>query len=181
MVGGLPNRSTPLTTRPAPKIWWRLHQPARSARKPRRRVNLLSAAGVCSRLLGRAIGIRHHVLVLRGLCGTAPHAIDLRLGALGELLRKQEKLVAPAAASPPRQADLSRRTIRLQRSGNERGSHQHAGIDREFIRRRVRGDQSADAGTNGSADAGTNGRQRRFSWSLSSCLIASSINFASSR
>src|SRR5215467_1348226 len=70
------------------------------------------------------------------LCGTAPDAIDLRLGALGELLRKQEKLVAPAGAVPPRQADLSRRTIRLQRSGNERGSHQHAGIDREFRQKR---------------------------------------------
>src|SRR5215472_5470221 len=70
------------------------------------------------------------------LCGTAPDVIDLRVGALGELLRKQEKLVAPAAAAPPRQADLSRRTIRLQRSGNERGSHQHAGIDREFRQKR---------------------------------------------
>src|SRR5262249_52949442 len=70
------------------------------------------------------------------LCGAAPDAIDLRLGALGELLRKQEKLVAPASAAPPRQADLSRRTIRLQRSGNERGSHQQAGIDREFRQKR---------------------------------------------
>src|SRR5262245_36682065 len=70
------------------------------------------------------------------LCGTVPDAIDLRLGALGELLRKQQKLVAPAGAAPPRQADLSRRTIRLQRSGNERGSHQHAGIDREFRQKR---------------------------------------------
>ena len=50
------------------------------------------------------------------LCGKAPDAIDLRLSALGELLRKQEKLVAPAGAAPPRQADLSLRTIRLQRS-----------------------------------------------------------------
>src|SRR6516225_9808369 len=70
------------------------------------------------------------------LCGTAPDAIDLRLGALGELLRKQEKLVASAGAAPPRQADLSRRTIRLQRSGNERGPHQQAGIDREFRQKR---------------------------------------------
>src|SRR6516165_4359538 len=70
------------------------------------------------------------------LCGTAPDAIDLRLSALCELLRKQEKLVPPAGAAPPRQADLSPRTIRLQRSGNERGSHQHAGIDREFRQKR---------------------------------------------
>src|SRR5262249_12897043 len=74
------------------------------------------------------------------LCGTVPDAIDLRLGALGELLRKQQKLVAPTGAAPPRQADLSRRTIRLQRSGNERGSHQHARIDREF--RQERGAES---------------------------------------
>jgi hypothetical protein len=51
----------------------------------------------------------------------------LRLGALGELLRKQEKLVAPAGAAPPRQADLSRRTIRLQRSGNNRRERRRSG------------------------------------------------------
>jgi hypothetical protein len=32
-------------------------------RQPRRRVNLLSGASVCSLLLGRAISIRHHVLI----------------------------------------------------------------------------------------------------------------------
>src|SRR5262252_1621520 len=70
------------------------------------------------------------------LCGTAPDVIDLRVGALGELLRKQEKLIAPAGAAPPRQADLSRWTIRLQRSGNERGSRQQAGIDRKLRQKR---------------------------------------------
>src|SRR5262245_25238973 len=60
----------------------------------------------------------------------------LRFGPLLELACQQPKLLAPPGAPPPRQPDLARRIVGIERSGHDLGAEQQPGADRELGQQR---------------------------------------------
>ena len=56
-----------------------------------------------------------------------------RLGAFRKFVREDSELVAASRALPPDKADLSRRVMGEQRTGNEIGPKQHPGVDFGYI------------------------------------------------